>query len=373
MRPRPADIAVHALGTTRPPQAGERGLTGHRQPRADRDVTTGLGHHDGLGAVLLEPRQRNERPVQQDGRFGGDGVENGLGWAARSGDRGDPSQGGLARGRPCGDGARSHQAPVRRGPRTVRSHRPSSDGQLGAEGGALAGRTPDHQDPPAASTRSSRPVSPVPRAGSAPPTPSSRISMTRVSPSRSTSRRTSRARECLTAFVKRLGDDEVGGGLDGGGEPWRRDVRVDRQGEVGDQRLQSDAQAAVGERRGQDAVDDVAEFAARPFDVGQCLLDEPRRRGPDLDHGARHLERDDGVHQPLLRAVVDVALQAPSGLVGGGDDARPRGGELRLRLGVGDRDGGQLGELGEADLDVGGERRPGVARASAPPAPGPRR
>jgi hypothetical protein len=57
------------------------------------------------------------------------------------------------------------------------------------------------RDPLAASTRSSRPVSPVPRVASAPPTPSSRISMTRVSPSRSTLTLAFRARECLTAFV----------------------------------------------------------------------------------------------------------------------------------------------------------------------------
>ena len=56
--------------------------------------------------------------------------------------------------------------------------------------------------PRAASTRSTKPVSPVPRAEFAPPTPSSRTSTTRVSPSRSTFSTTSRACECLTTFVK---------------------------------------------------------------------------------------------------------------------------------------------------------------------------
>ena len=38
------------------------------------------------------------------------------------------------------------------------------------------------------------------------------------------------------------------------------------------------------------------------------------------------------MNQPLLRAVVDVALQSPTGVVGGGDDARPRGDELRVAI-----------------------------------------
>ena len=66
------------------------------------------------------------------------------------------------------------------------------------------------------------------------------------------------------------------------------------------------------------------------------------------------LEGDDGVDEPLLRAVMDVALQASPGLVGGGHDPGPGGCELGLVLGVGDRGGGELGELREALLGAGG-------------------
>jgi hypothetical protein len=58
--------------------------------------------------------------------------------------------------------------------------------------------------------------------------------------------------------------------------------------------------------------------------------------------------------QPLLGAVVQVALDAAPGLVGGGDDAGARGRQLGLRLGVRDRGGDQLGEVGQARL---GSRR----------------
>ena len=71
--------------------------------------------------------------------------------------------------------------------------------------------------------------------------------------------------------------------------------------------------------------------------------------------------------EPLLRAVVDVALQATPGLVGGGDDPGPGGGELRLVLGVGDRSGGELSELHEALLGAGGQRWPGGARRERAP------
>ena len=50
--------------------------------------------------------------------------------------------------------------------------------------------------------------------------------------------------------------------------------------------------------------------------------------------------------EPLLGAVVEVADDAAAGLVGGGEEARPRGDELVAAVGVGDRGRDQLGELG---------------------------
>ncbi len=60
-------------------------------------------------------------------------------------------------------------------------------------------------------------------------------------------------------------------------------------------------------------------------------------------------------HQPLLRAVVEVALDPAPRLVGAGDDAGPRRHQLRLRLGVGDRRRHQLGEVGQPLFGVGRE------------------
>jgi hypothetical protein len=47
-------------------------------------------------------------------------------------------------------------------------------------------------------------------------------------------------------------------------------------------------------------------------------------------------------YEPLLRPVVQIALDAATGLVGGGDDTGARGGELGSALGVRDRGGEQF-------------------------------
>ena len=70
----------------------------------------------------------------------------------------------------------------------------------------------------------------------------------------------------------------------------------------------------------------------------------------------RELQRDDRVHEPLLRAVVQVAHDAAARLVARGEQARARGGELVAAVGVGDRGVEQLGELRHALLGVGGRR-----------------
>ena len=78
-------------------------------------------------------------------------------------------------------------------------------------------------------------------------------------------------------------------------------------------------------------------------------------RGPGfhrLDHPGLQGERD----QALLNTVVQVTLDAPPGLVRGGDDPGARSGQLGAALGV--RDGGphELGELGQTVLRLIGER-----------------
>ena len=85
---------------------------------------------------------------------------------------------------------------------------------------------------------------------------------------------------------------------------------------------------------------------------------EPPRQEAQLDR-----EPD----EPLLRAVVQVALElAPRG-VRRLDDPRPRLLQLRARVDVRDRLPDQLGERVQALLGVGGERRAGAARGHRAP------
>ena len=58
----------------------------------------------------------------------------------------------------------------------------------------------------------------------------------------------------------------------------------------------------------------------------------------------------------MLGAVVQVALDAAAGLVGGGDDPRPGRGELGVELGVVEGDGELAGDELDRVEPFGGER-----------------
>ena len=133
--------------------------------------------------------------------------------------------------------------------------------------------------PPSAAIRSLRPTSPDPRAGSAPPTPSSRIASRRIM-------------------------------LRHAGEP----------------------------------VGDLRQLAAQLAELGRY------RR---LHHPQVQAQR----HQLLLDAFVQITLDPPPRLIGGGDDPRPGDGQGGQALHVRDRRGHELGEAGETRLGVPGERR----------------
>ena len=60
--------------------------------------------------------------------------------------------------------------------------------------------------------------------------------------------------------------------------------------------------------------------------------------------------------QPLLGAVVQVAFDPAAGVVGGGHDPRPRGGELGIQLGVVEGDGELAGDELDGVEPFGGER-----------------
>jgi hypothetical protein len=74
----------------------------------------------------------------------------------------------------------------------------------------------------------------------------------------------------------------------------------------------------------------------------------------------RELERDHGVDQPLLGAVVEIADDAAAGRIGFGDEARARGGELSAAVGICDRGRHELGERAETALRA---RRKGLGLA----------
>ena len=96
----------------------------------------------------------------------------------------------------------------------------------------------------------------------------------------------------------------------------------------------------------------VAPAAARSSSASE-LAELGRHRG--LRRAQLQRQRD----QPLLGAVVQVPLDPPARLVGGGDDPRPRGGHLGLCPGVRDRGRDQLGEPGQPRLGVRRQRAPG--------------
>ena len=103
--------------------------------------------------------------------------------------------------------------------------------------------------------------------------------------------------------------------------------------------------------------------------LGELLLrrgQELARRGRVLlERRADHAQVERDRHEPLLRAVVEVALEPPALGVAGLDDARARGGELLVGVGVGERLRDQVGEVAQPLLE-----RP---RAAARPSGSPRR
>ena len=242
--------------------------------------------------------------------------------------------------------------------------------------------------PPRASTRSARPCSPVPRPGSAPPTPSSVISIDDVGAAAaqrgSPPPRPARAWPTLASAsdATKYAANSTGRGSRG---PSRRPAGVGTRRAQG-QRLQRDSRpcsSAAGwmpRASSRSSASDCGELVARG---GHELLGVPRVvADPPLDQRELQGERD----QPLLGAVVQVALDAAPLGVGGGDDALARGlqlGQPRVDLGVQlpvlQRDPGRhadgLDELGvvveRPVVDQHGDRAPrrGPPASTARPAP----
>jgi hypothetical protein len=204
--------------------------------------------------------------------------------------------------------------------------------------------------PSRAARRSASPRRPLP-SGRAPPIPSSRTLTASVPASIRAVPSACPARACL-ATGQSFRDQEVGGRLDRRGEPAHGHVDLDRHRHPRGQRLHSRVQTAVGEDRRQDAVRELAQ-------LGRRLLGVPERLGQQavvllaLLGALGRLQRDDGVDQKLVSAVVQIANHAPALLVGCGHDPRSRRRQLPVRFGVCDGRGDQLRERGELRLAVG--------------------
>src|SRR5262245_33026791 len=141
----------------------------------------------------------------------------------------------------------------------------------------------------------------------------------------------------LADVGERLGGDEVGGGLDRGGEALggRRDGDGDRCPPA--ECLQGGAEAFVGEHRGVDAACERAELVEGAVELVFGFGEQRLELGGVGGVPARETQREPDPEQPLLRSVVEVSLEAASFGVSGMDDAGPRGadlGELDAELGL---------------------------------------
>jgi hypothetical protein len=137
----------------------------------------------------------------------------------------------------------------------------------------------------------------------------------------------------------------------------RRNIDSNRQVEPRRELVDAGSEAAVREDRGKDSVCQLAQFRVALLRVLERFAEERLRLFVSVsERSLSELERDDGVHQSLLRAVVQVAHHAAAGLVCLGEQTRPRGCELVTAVGVGDGGVEQLGELGHPLFGVGRRR-----------------
>ena len=98
------------------------------------------------------------------------------------------------------------------------------------------------------------------------------------------------------------------------------------------------SQAALGQHHRVDAARELAELGGGVGRSSTRLVEQlARLGGVVVDPRARHAQLERELDQPLLGAVMEVALEPSPCLVGGLDDPRPRRAQLRLgSLAVGD-------------------------------------
>jgi hypothetical protein len=154
---------------------------------------------------------------------------------------------------------------------------------------------------------------------------------------------------------QRLGDGVVGGDLDQFGQPpIEADVEADGDGGAASECRERRFQPTVPEGGRVEATGDLAQFVQRAAGLVGHFIQLCRQLGQRrcLDGAQPPSEGD----QPLLRAVVQVALDTPTGSDSGRDDPRPGGGEQLVELGVDEGDGQLAGVQRDGIQAVSGER-----------------
>jgi hypothetical protein len=126
----------------------------------------------------------------------------------------------------------------------------------------------------------------------------------------------------LTTLVSASATEEVRVRLDLFPEPLARDIDVNRQVEPAHHRIDAPPQPTARERRGQDPVGEIAQLGVALLGVLERVADERLSLSVAIAQGLPcELQRDDGVHQALLRAVVQIAHDATACIVAGGEES----------------------------------------------------
>src|ERR1039457_1397377 len=149
-------------------------------------------------------------------------------------------------------------------------------------------------------------------------------------------------------------------------------VELDRYRRTAAQRSERPLQATLRQDRGVNPVGDLPQLVRN----ARQPLGNARERALELVElrGLRRLRRaqlQPARDEPLLDAVVQIALDPPPRLIRGGDDPRPRGHQLGVALRVRDRRGDELREARETRFGVPRERLVGLLRVDEQNAPQP--
>ena len=161
----------------------------------------------------------------------------------------------------------------------------------------------------------------------------------------------------LGGVRQRFGDDEVRGRLHRQRQlPAAVEVELDRHRRAPRHGGKRGLQAAIGEDARMDPASELAELLQCGIELGARDRELARRRGVRLETRLEKPKAQRERDEPLLGAVVKIALDASPRGVRGLDDPRARGGQLLTRIHVRERRGDQLGEAADPHLGPGRER-----------------